>query len=1570
MTYKDLEKTLALIVMLMLILSQATPLLQILVSAQGAQFSLQSYSYKSSANTDTIYPGSRNVILTVNVIYEGSDLIVISAGCINLPQGFSISRGYSSCSAPQMANGSTYATIRQGDVITFTYHIDVANTVNPGSYEASITIYYRDGGTYLSAIVTGISITVSQYPSLEVSVVDWYWSPDAYPGSQGVNLYITLRNVGDATIVQATGSVNLPQDVFFYTQNAIKFQITNLGKNDATTISVGPISIYPEASSTTSYPVTITLDATMSTDDNVIYNAQGETRFYVTISPSPVVNIRIIDYGMETPKPVQGVKQARFYIVVRNMDFKTIRSITAYFRIESSSATFVNASKTSVTVLQQVLNYGDAIAIYSDPLVVQDVNYIKMSVELVIFGDINGAEFWSDQMYTFTVSLAKPVLNIEVVSVFWSPSEVYPGTERATLNIVLLNNDVADFRDCTASATLPPGFYPQQLTVSGIDIGRGSSVQIQFTGISIDSSVLPGEYPLNLTLTGVIYDPSSNSFSKVSMSLTASLKIFRKPSTNVLALISYGWAGDRVYTTTVGTAIYLYFQIAMPGCTVSNPRVTLYLPSQMVFESGNRSKTVIISGDYGYGQYVTVEVGGIDIVTANPGLYSAIVKVEGLARAPGSYWFTQYFTALLRIDEPLLNVSVIDVGWVSNPVSSNASGAGIYVTLQSFSIDSIESTVVRARLSGAKFLSGLNEAVQIIATPINYGEIQSTRFSDVEVSSKTIHIMLTISAILTVGRGAYYKAVKEFNLTLPTVESLNTFGIGSLHTLFRGAYAPLLPSARDVVISTELINIKSVQIAWIKATAAPPPELRVNDIGGNCINGVAAGGTCRIDLNVDVAPEAVPKVVEIVLNLTYATRSGSTISIFTESRRIAVPIADYKYYRPSIAISSAYWGAQTPVRALVGQRNIGFTVTVTNLGYYPIEAVTIKVSPINNSVVMIKDAGECSPQLASGAFCSATLYADLGSVARGGIVVFNITIDYLFTQFGTSVRDSQKFVIALPVEEPASGKGLELIDVSWGNSWPTYPNTENATLVITLANRWAYRVSGIDLKLILPPGFYTKWGGEARAYVQGPINSLQQFSAQLQISTGNIKPGRYTAELVARYIVESGTPNTLVEERHNITLIVHDLSQSVELINVYWIGKAPEPPEYGALLAVVMRNNYNPSIRGVVMEVRLPQGIVAADTNTSTIKVPATSTNILQQLQTARVTPTQLAQLLTSMLASQAQGQQTFGYGDIMYFYLKLNIVADKVGVFKANATLSFIDHWNNVRRVPVEFNITILGSVKIIDVIAPTSITVKRGVANVSIGLVNIGSAPLYNVYIYLVPYVAMLIPQQAVRYINVVKPHEVVNVSYTLVYNPFAVSMGATQTFLRYMSAPFSLSVVYRDVNGNLQVFNTSLAFLLEPFIELVLVDSKAVIEGSTATVSGTVANYGIATARSVVVRAIYGSASGETLIGDLDPASQSSFRIEFRISNKTGDTMMLQLIYRDEYGRADTVNLTVAVVRRQIETTTTPQQAAGIHYNHAAVIALVSIFLIAIAVSLYRYIKAHAKAVEKAIAEAAQR
>jgi hypothetical protein len=1568
-----LKITFIMLTIIMFTLNQLVTLLQFEINAQNQVFTIQNYSYKSSADTKLIYPGSRNVVIKVSITYNGSTPIIISAGCINLPQGFSISRGYSSCSPPETANGSTYSIVMPGDVITFTYRIDVDSGTKPSTYEANITIHYRSQGsnTPLTAIVTGVLITVSPYPPIKIAVVDWYWSPDAYPGSEGIYLYLTLRNIGNSTVYQAVGKISLPQYVFFYTQQASRFIVSNIGKNQTTTISIGPISVYPNAMSNVPYQAIISMNATMYTDDNVVYYTQGNVAFYISISPAPSVNIYIVDYGIESPKPVQGVKQTRFYIVVRNMDFKNIISITAYFTIDSPGATFVNASKTSVTLWQQILGYGDTATIYSDPIMVDNIEYLTISVKLVIFGDNNNAEFWSEQRYYFTVKLYASAIDIRVVNVYWSSSEVYPGSERTTLNIVLLNNDVVDFRSGTATLDLPKGFYPQQVSISGVSITRGTTAQVSFSGISINTSVTPGEYVAKLTLNGVVYDPSTGSFYTVTLTYTVSVKVFEKPVKNILALVSYGWIGDRVYITSIKASTYLYLQVASPGYTVSNPRITVYLPNQMIYEDGNRNRTICVSGDYGYGQYIRAEVEGIDIVTVESDFYPIVVKVEGLARTPSEYWFTQYFTILMRIDRPILNISIIDFGWINNPVALNASGASLYLTLQSFSIDTVSSIVAKVKLVGAKFLNNLDEAVQTITTPINYGEIQTLRLSDIEVSNKIINVTVTFSAVLIVGRNTYYRASKETSFTLLTVESLNIFRVASLHTLFRGAYAPLLPSARGITISIELVNTKSIQIAWIKTDVKVRSNLKINDVGGTCINGVAAGGTCRIDLNVDVPSNATPSIASIDLYLTYAVRSGSTLSPFMENLRVEVPIASYRYYRPVIAIASTYWGsAQTPARVLVNQRNAGFTVVVANLGYYSVEGVVVEAIPINNTITMIKSSDTCSPQLSPGAFCSVTLYTDLGSVSRGGVALFKVIVEYVFTQYSVNIVDSEMFIVSLPIEEPASGKGLELVDVSWANNWPVYPNTENATLVITMANRWSYRISGIDLELILPQGFNSKEGSKAKTYIPGPEGSLQQFNIQFTLSVGNITPGRYTAKLIARYVVETGLPNTAVQEEYNVTLIVNDLSKSVEVVNVYWVGRSPQPPEYGTMLMVIVRNNFNPSMKGVLMDVGLPPGIVYADTNTSRAKVPAVATNILQQIQVARVPLPQLPELVSSLLAQQTQVQQGFSYGDLMYFYLKLNIVTSRTGLFRFNTTLNFIDHWNNVRVIPLTFEITILGSTKIVDIVAPTSIAVKRGIANTTIGLMNRGSAPLYNVYVYLVPYAAMLIPQQAVKYIDTLKPYEIVNISYTMVYNPFAISMGTTQTYLRYMSVPFALSIIYRDANGNLQVFNTSLAFILEPFIEIVLLDAKASVStGSVIAVSGTIANYGIATARSVVAKVLYSGFEGETLVGDVDPASQSSFRVELKVNNILSDNVLLQLIYRDEYGRINSVNYTLQLITIRTETTTQSQQPSSIQYNHYIVIGLVTAFLAAVSITLYWYAKKHAKAIEKAVTESSQ-
>jgi hypothetical protein len=1535
------------------------------ISTAGDQlFILVNYSYKSSANTEEIYPGSRNVVLTVNVQYNGSSTVYVTAGCINLPEGFTPTRGYSTCSPPQKANGTTYELIQPGDIIVFTYHVDVSKNTTPGVYEASLTIHYRVGESSYSENVTGIVFTVSEYPPLSLQVVDWYWNPAGYPGSKDVYLYITLKNTGNSRIITASGVARLSEEAF--TPSTLRFQLNNLGKGELVTIALGPISIYPEADPNITYRVVLEVNATMSTDDDVNYYDQGTVNFYVTLTSPPAIKLEVLDYGLETPKAVSGLRQARFYTVLVNKDFKTIRSITAYYSITSPGALFTNSSTTSMTVYQGVVDYGGVVSLYSDPIVVENVNYVSIKVKLVVFGDDNGAEFWSTLNYVFTVPISQPSIDLEITNIYWSNGEVYPGSESATLNTIILNRDVVDVRDAAVTAQLSRGFHPEQTTVGDITIQRGSMTTIVFRGISIETNITPGEYPVHLTIKGVTYDPTTNTYYSFTASYTASIRVSEAPRLIVLNVTSYGWIGDKVYTTSVNSAFYTYIQLVAPGHTVRGLRVTAILPDQMVFTSGERTRVVVSENTYRYGDHIYVEFTGVNIVTSNSGIYPIVLKIEGLATCTAEYWFTEYYTILLPVLEPLLNITLIDASWTTSPVSpisSETSGAGLQLILQSYSLDTISSIVARIVLYNAVFNDGRNYSVASIQRPINYGEVFTLEFTGIEVNTTALYATIEITSVLTTGRSSYYRALCIYNVIVNTLERLEVFRVIGVHTTIRGEYSPLLPSSRGVTVTIELANTKPYQVAWVQVEVTTPPEIIVNDITGTCSGGVIAGGLCTISLNIDVASNTTPGVRELELTLTYAVRSNQALAVFTEKHNVSLIISDYEYYKPKLTLVSAYWGVQAPIRALTGQRNVPLTITILNTGYYSVDGVYVEVKSLNGSVTLITDTAMCTPRLASGASCTVTFYTDLSGIANTSKVVFEVTVKYSFTLYNTLINDSEKFTVALIVEEAASGRGLLVVDVSWSNNRPVYPNTENATLQVTLANMWPYRVSGLQLELELPSGFYSKTGERAVEYVPGPISSLQVLTAQFTVSTGNISPGLYTARLKSTYVIETGNPNTRVLEEYTITITINSLENSIRVISAEWIGKAPEPPEYGVTLQVSVRNNLVPSMSGVILEIELPEGFYASSTNTSYIATPASSVNIVEELRRSipgleeQQIPPQIIQALLSQVTTSTTPSSVFSYGDIMYFYLKLNIVTEKRGVFTFRGYVNFIDHWNNIRRIPVEFNVTLLGSTKLIQLQAPVSVKVEKGASTLEIGLLNTGSAPLYNIYLYLAPYSAMLIPQDAVKYIDTLPPGELVHVNYTLIYNPFAVATGGVQAYLRYMSAPFMLTLLYRDVYGNVYYYNTSLAVIIEPFIDLNVVSTKTTLRNNVLSVSGVAVNYGITTARSVVVRLVYGNYTSETLLGDLDPASQTAFRLELSVPHTTENSALLVVEYKDEYGRIERLNYNLTLARVEYTESPISTQPTGIsHYAYITVTVAVIAFLSIVALILYRYLRVH--------------
>ena len=1531
-------------------------------TAESQVFALISYEYKSSAGTEEIYPGSRNVVLTVNVKYSGSSQVYVSAGCINLPEGFATTYTYSSCAPPESASGEVSHYVQPGDVVVFTYHLDVSRNAAPGVYGASVTIHYRDESGSYSENITGIQITVSEYPPLSLQVVDWYWSPAGYPGSENVYLYVTLRNTGDSRVLEASGVAKFSEEVF--TPPTVRFRLSNLEEGRLASIALGPVSVYPSADPNTPYRVLLEVNATMSTDDGVSYYDYRVVEFSVTLTRPPLIRLEVLDYGLEAPKPVSGLRQARFYIVLVNKDFKTIRSVTAYYTIKSPGASFTNGSRTDLVVYQGVVDYGGVFSLYSGPIVISEsTRYMEVETRLVVFGDDNGAEFWSVLDYVFNASLALPSIDLGVVSAYWSRGEVYPGTEGATLNIVLVNRDVVDVRDAVVTAKFPRGFYPGLLAISDVAVQRGSMTTITFQGISVNTSTSPGEYPVHLAVSGVAYDPASNTYYEFTVNYTVTVTVSEPPILRVVNLTSHGWIGERVYTTSVNAAFYAYMQVTAPGHVIRGLRVTALLPPQMIFTSGGRERVVTVEGIYRYGDHIYVEFSGVSIATSEGNYYPVVLIVEGLAESAANYWFTEYYTILLPVLRPLLNLTLVDASWTTSPISSGTSGAGLQVTFQSYSLDTISSIVARIVLHNAVFSTGRNYSVVAIQRPVNYGEVFTLEFTGIEVNTSTLTATIEVVSVLSTAGTSYYSAVEVYTIAVSALEELRAFRVINIHTSIMGEYAPLLPSSRGVTVTIELANTKPYPVAWVEVEVSAPPEIRVNDVAGTCSGGVVAGGVCTVSLSVDVAPSATPGAKSLVLVLVYAVRSGQALSVFTESHTVSVVVADYEYYKPKLALVSAYWGVQAPIRALAGQRNVPLTVVVLNRGYYPVDGVYVEAAPLNSSVVMVLGTATCAPRLASSAYCTATLYADLSSVNTTSLVVFEVRVNYAFTLYNTLIGDSERFTVTLLIEEAASGRGLLVVDASWINNWPVYPETENATLQVTLANLWPYRVSGVQLELELPSGFSSKTGARALAYVPGPVNSLQEIIGRFTLTVGGVKPGLYTAKLRATYVVETGTPNTRVVEEYTITLLVNNPEGSIWVVSTEWVGRVPEPPEYGAVLMVSVRSNANPSMRGVVLEVELPEGFLDSNTNTSHTSTPASSVNIVREVQRVftelreQPAPLQVVQALLSQITTQAAPSGTFTYGDVMYFYLKLNIVTEKRGVFTFRGYLNFIDHWNNVRHVPVSFNVTLLGSTKLVRVEAPLSLRVERGVATLRVGLVNTGSAPLYNVYAYLVPYSAMLLPQDAVKYIGTLPPGELVHVNYTLVYNPFAVATSGVQAYLRYMSAPFTLTLLYRDACGNMYYYNTTLAVLIEPFIDLGVANLKSVLRNSVLSVSGVVVNYGIATARSVVVRAVYANYTSETLLGDVDPASQVAFRLELSVREAAEDYVQLVVEYRDEYGRVERLNYNSTLTR--VEHTAPPSPAGPTTETHSAYITVtvvVAAFLAGAALMMYRYLRAH--------------
>ena len=273
-------------------------------SASSGNFSILSTTFKSSASTD-VYPGSRRAHLRIDVQYLGQATIYAIAGQLKVPNGISPSYGYGLTSPAKDLNGTAKSYAKPGDVFYFDFYLDVDKSVSPGTYDATLTISFRNEtkpSEYFSESYS-ISIVIAQCPQLNLVVVDASWSPGAYPGTISTSLRVTVRNAGDCDLRNAIVKLRLPSGMSPEESTAY---LGALARGDQATMQFSGIDIGEEVRPG-GYSATLYIDGTAQTPDGVAYEASTTVPLAIEVD-APTADLYVLrlfsaQWGEARPSP-------------------------------------------------------------------------------------------------------------------------------------------------------------------------------------------------------------------------------------------------------------------------------------------------------------------------------------------------------------------------------------------------------------------------------------------------------------------------------------------------------------------------------------------------------------------------------------------------------------------------------------------------------------------------------------------------------------------------------------------------------------------------------------------------------------------------------------------------------------------------------------------------------------------------------------------------------------------------------------------------------------------------------------------------------------------------------------------------------------------------------------------------------------------------------------------------------------------------------------------------------------------------------------------------------------------
>ncbi|MEM4671903.1 MAG: hypothetical protein QXJ84_06015 [Desulfurococcaceae archaeon] len=1425
---RRLKGTLLLVVVLVQALIYTSPI----TTAEGSNWVLEGYSFKSSAG-GSVYPGSRNTRLIITLRYVGNEDALNPTACIvPLHWGFQVVGP--ACSAGRDADGDALHVVKPGNTTYFTYTLNVEKTVSPGRYYAALNVsYYNVSSNKLVWELLYLNLEVSPYPSLNVTVKDTYFTPYSYPGACPVYVVTGVENGGPTAIVNMRLVLEMPGEL----ADPSKLNYTYVGSIDPggeVYLNLGATCISPSASANSTYGGVLYISAQLVTDDGVLYTDERYYNVTFALEDLPGMKIRILDYELTSGSSLPGFKNTGLRILVRSEEPGTLELSYSYLVLEN--AVTGNDSLTATYTHETLLDYLESTWItYSGINVMDNATYVKANI--TIHGSVlrEGVRYPALVNLVIVVPLHYRDLDIKVERVVWRLGYAHPGSAGNSLMVTILNSEVGlSITDAVVDLVAPKdALYPDRLTVYNVVFNPGSLVELSFNDIAIPSSVMPGAYEVIINITGILR-ARDNSFRYISLTRRATVVIEDRADVKI-RVVGYELTSGSSLPGFKNTGLRILVRSEEPGTLRITYSVAVFENALTVNGSAIATYAHNIALNYLESAWITYS--GIDTVDGAMCIKVNITIYGSVLHDGAEYAISTNLLVIVKLEERDIGVLVERAAWADGYAYPGSTGNTLVLTLLNNESDfSVADATVEVTAPGGVLYPDRLVTYNVAFSP---GSLVEVRFTDIIIPS-------------TVKPGVYELTV-------------------SISGVLR---------ARDG-------SFKYVRIARNTTTTI-----------------------------------ADPSKLELVL--------------------------------PVISVADIFWGEGTPQYVYPGNARTPLTVVLQNRGTVPAYNVLVFIDGISpGDVEVLNGAAQCGVQVPPGSTCVAVFYLNLSS-SVSGLKSISFVVNYTVQGLGTNTVFTQPLTATILLPEYAAGAGLVIADYGWLNNNPVFPRTRGAVVSITLANLEPYTVYSIWVYMKTPPCMNMGRGSSGSAYIAGPLATLQTTTVSFTLDLDNCAVGSHPATIEMDYYLQTGGGGTRKRVSQSIRLLVESDENSIEYLMSGWLNTPPSPPVYGAQYYIVFRNNAFPRISNPVLKLHLPQGVVESKTNSSlAVALPAYRLTAQQAYLLLQGAPGNVAQLISQYLSQQPVAQST-GKGDFILYVVSLNI--EKVGVteFMVPYTITFIDHWDGEYSVAANFTVKMLSAPPLVEIYPATPLAVFRnGTAILDVIVENRYNAPISNLYVALMPASSNVIPQGAVKYVEKLEAYSNVVLRYELVYNPVQITVGSVP--MTMSSAVFTATLIYMDITGGLHTMNTTLATMIAPFIELTIMPGTfARYSKNTLSVNGIIANTGISGARSVVVYLRYGDVEAINILGDVDPASQTPFRIEVQ-APYNGDNCTLVVKYRDEYGSEYTLEKTIGVMFVPEKTETAPPvQQPQVDVFRLAVVALVAAFLGGAIYIIYRHVK----------------